>query len=135
MCFYCSQELDKRYESELEVMNKRQRKEIEKLEIQHIQQFKSKSKQLKSDQVSDPPSPVDHMIPPVDHMIPLVDHMIPAVDHMIPAVDHMIPAVDHMIIFSSDEASKEIQREDEGGKQTNSESGNLATLQLLAGAR
>ena len=32
-------------------MSKRQKKEIEKLEAQHVQHFKNKSKQLKSEQV------------------------------------------------------------------------------------
>ena len=35
----------------LEQFNKRQKKEIEKLESQHVQQFRSRSKQLKIDQV------------------------------------------------------------------------------------
>ena len=50
-------------------MNKRQKKEIEKLEAQHIQQFKNKSKQLKSEQVGAGPDPCDcHVIPIVDHV-------------------------------------------------------------------
>jgi len=44
-------ELEKHYEIVLEQFNRRQKKEIEKLESQHVQQFRSRSKQLKIDQV------------------------------------------------------------------------------------
>ena len=40
-------------------MSKRQKKEIEKLEAQHVQHFKSKSKQLKSEQVGAGLDPCD----------------------------------------------------------------------------
>lgn len=44
-------ELERRYEAESEAMGKRQKREIEKLETYHISQYKSRSKQLKSEQV------------------------------------------------------------------------------------
>lgn len=43
--------MEKRFDVELEVLEKRQKKEIEKLEVQQINQFRVKSKQLKTDQV------------------------------------------------------------------------------------
>ena len=43
--------MEKRFDVELEVLEKRQKKEIEKLEVQQINQFRVKSKQLKADQV------------------------------------------------------------------------------------
>lgn len=45
------QELQKRYESELEMMNKRHKKESDKQESLHVQQFRSKAKTLKTQQV------------------------------------------------------------------------------------
>ena len=45
------QELEKRFDVELEVLEKRQKKETEKLEVLQINQFRIKSKQLKTDQV------------------------------------------------------------------------------------
>ena len=46
------QELQKRYESELELMNKRHKKESDKQESHHVQQFRSKAKTLKTQQVN-----------------------------------------------------------------------------------
>lgn len=43
--------MEKRFDVELEVLEKRQKKEIEKLEVLQINQFRVKSKQLKADQV------------------------------------------------------------------------------------
>jgi len=43
--------VEKRFDVELEVLEKRQKKEIEKLEVLQINQFRVKSKQLKADQV------------------------------------------------------------------------------------
>ena len=52
MCAICyEQEIEKRYESELELINKRQKKEVSRQESQHIQQFRSRMKLLKSKQV------------------------------------------------------------------------------------
>lgn len=45
------QDLEKRYESELEVISKRQKKEVSKQESQHVQQFKSRLKYTKIQQV------------------------------------------------------------------------------------
>ena len=50
--FEIFQDLEKRYESELEVINKRQKKEIGRQESYHVQQFKSRLKYVKSQQVS-----------------------------------------------------------------------------------
>ena len=49
--FFVSQELEKRFDVELDVLEKRQKKETEKLEVLQINQFRIKSKQLKADQV------------------------------------------------------------------------------------
>ena len=44
-------ELGKRYGVEVEIMLKKQKKEVERLENHHIQQFRSRSKLLRSSQV------------------------------------------------------------------------------------
>lgn len=46
------QDIEKRYESERELLTKQQKKETDRQEHQHIQQFKAKLKQIKSQQVS-----------------------------------------------------------------------------------
>ena len=51
ICLGHLQELEKRFDVELEVLEKRQKKETEKLEVLQINQFRIKSKQLKADQV------------------------------------------------------------------------------------
>jgi hypothetical protein len=48
---YDAQEIERRYDSELDLINKRQKKEMSKQESQHIQQFKAKLKTIKSQQV------------------------------------------------------------------------------------
>ena len=45
------QELETRYRTELDGIKKKMMKELEKMESQHYQNYKSKTKQLKSEQV------------------------------------------------------------------------------------
>ena len=45
------QDIERRYEIELELINKRQKKEVTRQESLHIQQFKSRLKAVKSQQV------------------------------------------------------------------------------------
>lgn len=51
VCFSTLQELEKKFDAENEVMTKRQKKLIEKLEKDHIQRFRSRSKTIKAQQV------------------------------------------------------------------------------------
>ena len=50
-CLSLLQELEARYRTELDGIKKKMMKELEKMESQHYQNYKSKTKQLKSEQV------------------------------------------------------------------------------------